>query len=155
MVIHESFMTRKPLEFTLIALFMILLLLLPVYFYTKKVTFDREPDGKMITETYNEVWFFFSPDSYLSANDKKIMFRINYDENWVQWRGNLLTCEDRGNSFRVSIDHRGIGLSDVVFTTVDSCEDIPIGASINYKVMLVNRLSYTFTGKDGEIIGWD
>lgn len=155
MVVHDSFITRKPLEFTLIVLFVLFLLLLPVYFVTKRSAGSTEPKGVLLTETYGEAIYLFDTESDLSENDKKILFRLNYEGNWVQWRGSLLTCDDMGGLFRVSIDHRGTGFNDVIFTTPVDCTAIPIGTTITYKTRLIDRLPKTFVGKEGELIGWD
>ncbi|MFH1064667.1 MAG: hypothetical protein V1729_06295 [Candidatus Woesearchaeota archaeon] len=154
MVVHESFITRRPLEFTLIVLFVLFIILLPVYFVTKQSAKDAKPKGILMTETYGETIYLFGQDSELSDNDKKIMFRLNYEGNMVQWTGSLLSCEDLEGLFKVSVDHRGNGFGDVLFTTLDDCTDILPGTTITYKTRLIDRLPNTFIGKEGKIIGW-
>lgn len=151
MVLNESFVTRKPLEFTLMVLFVIFLLLLPVYFYTKHTKQTAKPET-LIAESYNEVDYKFNPESELSENDKRQLFKIEYEGNFVEWRGALMNCEQLTGAFKVGIDHRGTGFADVLFTTQQDCSKIPVGEAINYKIRLVDRKSRTFIGTDGEII---
>lgn len=151
MVVHESYVTRKPLEFTLIVLLIIFIILIPAYFLTKKSP-EEIPKDYLLTETYEEVAYLFSPDSDLTDSDKKTMFKVNYDDHFVQWTGMLLNCDVMTPLFRVSVDHTGNGFSDVLFTTYSDCTSIEPGTLITYKVRLIDLKMGTFTGKDGEII---
>jgi len=154
MVIHESFVTRKPLEFTFIVLSIIFVLLLPVYLYTRERAEDKTVTDVIIPETYSETNYFFSPDSDLSESDKRQLFKIKYEKKFVQWTGSLRACEPRSGLFTVSIDQRGEDNSDVLFTTQDDCTKIPIGSQVAYKTMLIDWKIRTFIGKDGAIISW-
>lgn len=155
MVIHESFVTRKPLEFTLIVLFVIFLLLLPVYFYTRNYSRDAVEEAEFIPESYEEVAFLFSQDSDLSDSDKKNIFKFKYEDNMVQWGGILLSCELMTPLYRVSVDETGDGFGDVLFTTDYDCTHIPIGSRLEFNMTLIDRKTRMFIGLDGEIIGWD
>jgi hypothetical protein len=155
MVVHESFVTRKPLEFTIIVLFIVFLLLLPVYFYTKKQKEGAPAGAALITETYSEVNYIFGAESDMSENDKKNLFRRNYEGNIVQWSGTLLACDSMGLLFRVSIDETGDGMGDVLFTTAQDCTNIHLGSPVTYKTLLIEWKIRTFTGKEGEILTWE
>ena len=152
MVIHESFVTRKPVEFTLIVLLIIFILLLPVYFYTRNISKNVIEDSAFIPESYGEVAFFFSQDSDLSDSDKKNMFKFKYEGNIVQWDGTFLSCELMTPIYKVSVDENGDGFGDVLFTTDDDCMDIPKGSQLLFKIKLIDRKTRTFIGSEGEII---
>ncbi len=152
MVVHESFVTRKPLEFTLIVLFVILLLLLPVYFLTKQRAATRQTGPSFIPETFAETNYQFDRDSDLSESDKRTLFKITYKDNAVQWTGILLSCQPADGMFRLSIDHVGTDLADAIFITVDDCTKIEIGSGITYKMTLVDWNVGTFIGNDGKIL---
>jgi hypothetical protein len=156
MVVHESFVTRKPLEFTIIVLFIVFLLLLPVYFYTKQhKASEARQVVPVVTDTYGEVNYLFGPDSDLSDSDKKNLFKMNYENRFVQWIGTLLACDPLGNGmFRASVDHTGGGMGDVLFTTFKDCTGIPIGSTVTYKTMLIEWKIRSFIGKEGEILTW-
>ncbi|MBU2561101.1 MAG: hypothetical protein KKD17_02305 [Nanoarchaeota archaeon] len=154
MVIHESFVTRKPLEFTLIVLVIVLVVLLPFYFITKKNAAPAE-EGQLIPETYSEVNYLLGPESDLSESDKKHLFALSYEGNFVQWSGSMLSCDSLGSMFRVSIDETGNNFGDVIFTTMSDCTDIPAGTTITFKTRLIDWKITTFVGKDGEIIKWE
>ncbi|MBW2967981.1 hypothetical protein KY362_05840 [Candidatus Woesearchaeota archaeon] len=151
MVIHESYITRKPLEFTLLVLFIILVILLPVYVYME-FFYTAKEKGSVLTETFNEVAYRFSPESDLSPADKRVMFRLEYEGNTVQWKGQLLSCTKMNDMYRVNVDHLGTGFADVVFTTLDDCSMIEPGQTIEYRMELVDWQTTTFIGKDGELI---
>ncbi|MBN1545019.1 hypothetical protein JW898_06180 [Candidatus Woesearchaeota archaeon] len=155
MVVHESFVTRKPLEFTLIVLVIVLVVLLPFYFITKNNNAAQVEQGQLIPETYSEVNYLFGPDSDLSESDKKHLFQLNYMGNFVQWSGSMLSCDGMGSMFRVSIDETGDGFGDVIFTTINDCTGVPAGATMTFKTRLVDWKITTFIGKDGEIIRWE
>jgi hypothetical protein len=151
MVIHESYITRKPLEFVLIVLLIVLLLLLPIYFYTKDDTAESTRDT-LVAETYAEVRYVFGPESELSEKDKKILFKTSYENNVVQWKGILLACVDLGNAFRVSIDQTGDGYGDVLFISYKNCTNVTKGSEVNYRTKLIDLKVNTFTGKEGEVL---
>ncbi len=153
MVIPESFVTRKPLEFTLIVLFVVLIFLMPVYYFTKHSVEDA-PTEFFIAETYDEVSYQFSPESDLTMSEKKMLFKTSYEGHFVQWSGTLLSCTEMTPWFRVSVDQSGDGFGDVLFTTPNNCTTIPAGQVITYKVRLIDLKIRTFTGKDGEVIQW-
>jgi hypothetical protein len=108
----------------------------------------------LVSETYSEVGYFFSPESDLSESDKRQLFRMKYENNFVQWQGTLLACETMNGLFTVSVDQRGEGTSDVLFTTQDDCTKIPVGSQVLYKTRLIDWKIRSFIGKDGEIISW-
>ncbi|NQU79269.1 hypothetical protein HQ545_05895 [Candidatus Woesearchaeota archaeon] len=149
MVIHDSYVTRKPLQFTLIVLTIVLVILLPIYIYSFYAR--EEPNPDMITQSYNEVNFYFSPESELSLSDKRHMFSIFYEGGIVQWRGNMISCIVLDNMYRVGVDHQGNGQEDVVFTTFDDCNEIPEGYKIIYHAELIDRINDKFIGRNGEI----
>ena len=156
MVVHESFVTRKPLEFTIIVLFIVFLLLLPVYFYTKQYRARPQETAAMVTETYGEVNYLFGSDSDFSDSDKKNLFKRNYENRLVQWTGTLLDCSYIDNGmFKVSIDHTDSGMGDVLFTTFKNCTSILPGSSVTYKTVLIEWKIRSFIGKDGEILTWE
>jgi hypothetical protein len=114
---------------------------------------EREVEEvKLIAETYNEASYLFSLESDLSESDKKHLFTINYEGNFVQWTGDLLSCDNLNGIFRVSVDHIGDGFGDVLFTTFEDCTEIPLGSSITYKTKLIDWKTKSFIGKEGEII---
>lgn len=152
MVVHESFVTRKPLEFTIIVLFIIFILLIPVFFLTKDDADQEEEETEFITQTYPEVNFIFSPESDLSESDKRYLFRLDYENRFVQWTGTLLACNDINGMFRVSVDHSGNGFGDVLFTTFKDCTNITKGSDITYRMKLIDWKVTTFIGKEGEIL---
>jgi hypothetical protein len=154
MVVHESFVTRKPLEFMLIVLVIVLILLLPLYFYTKNRAEAAAPEGIIVAESYGEVAYIFGPDSDLSESDKKHLFRFNYENNIVQWSGTLVSCEEQGGLFRLSVDHDGDGFGNVLFRTFNNCTGIPPGSAVTYKMTLIDLKVRTFIGKDGEVTKW-
>jgi hypothetical protein len=154
MVVQESYITRKPLEFTLILLVIVLILLLPVYFYTKHTRASSVEEGELIAQTYKEVWYMFSSESDITDNDKRHLFRLNYEGNLVQWTGTLLSCDNLDGVYRISVDHSGDGTSDVLFTTYEDCIDMPVGSVITYKIELIDWKTTIFVGKDGEVIKW-
>ena len=152
MVVQESFVTRKPVEFTLIVLFIVLVLLAPLYIYMKWSPSDDDKEV-FITESFNEVMYMFSPESDLSPADKRIMFRLEYEGNIVQWSGTLLSCDRANGLSRLSVDHLGTGFADVIFTTRQDCPASAVGAPLTYRMTLVDWKTTTFIGKDGEVIG--
>jgi len=153
MVVHESFVTRKPLEFTLVVMVILLILLIPVYIYTKNNP-DAEPDAELIAETYDEVKYLFSRESDLTESDKRTLFKIKYEDNLVQWTGPIIACDRLNSMYRVSVDGSGDGFGDILFTTFDDCTQIQEGKDITFKMRLIDRKTTTFIGKDGVIIGW-
>ena len=155
MVIHESYITRKPLEFMLIVLSIILIILLPIYFYTEKTKESRVEEKILVPQTYNEVKYLFSPESDLSESDKRHLFSLTYEGNYVQWVGPLLVCNDLDGVYRVSIDQSGDGFGDVLFTTYEDCTGIPEGVDVTYKIKLIDWKVNSFIGSEGEIIKWD
>jgi len=154
MEVHESYVTRKPLEFTLICLFIILIILIPVYFYTKYLKESRTQTQVLIPESYSEVEYLFSQDSELSADDKKHLFAYKYVGNYVQWQGTLMNCENIGGPYRVRVADEGASFADVVFTVSKDCTIIPQGSPITYKMKLVDWQVRSFIGSDGEIVTW-
>lgn len=154
MVVHEHYVTRKPLEFTLIFLFIIFLLLIPVYFYTKHLKESRTQTKVLIAESYSEVHYLFSQESDLSADDKKHLFSYKYVGNYVQWQGALMNCENVGGLYRVRVAEEGSTFADVIFTVSKDCTNIPQGIIITYKMKLVDWQVKSFIGSDGEIITW-
>ncbi|MBW2972208.1 hypothetical protein KY359_04195 [Candidatus Woesearchaeota archaeon] len=155
MVIHESFVTRKPLEFTLIVLVIVLVLLLPVYFLTKNGSANAAEQAVFIPQTYGEVEYFFSAESDLSESDKRHLFQLQYEGNFVQWTGLLLACEPMSGLFKVSIDHSGDGFGDVMFMTDKDCSGVPLGSTATYRTRLIDWKITTFIGKDGEVLSWE
>jgi hypothetical protein len=156
MVFHDSFVTRKPLEFTIIVLFAVFILLLPVYFYTgyrTKITATKE---RMIYETYAEVKYTFGPDSDIPDSEKRKLFKISYEGNTVQWTGTLMSCETMGSMYRVRVDtDQNDEFSEVIFTTFNNCTGIPAESTINYRMNLVDWKTNIFIGNKGEILKWD
>lgn len=151
-MINDSYIQRKPLEFTLIVLVIILLTLTPVYVYLKFFAKEKE-EVKLITESFEEVNFNFVAESEISEADKKINFRINYKNNVVQWRGIFLKCEEIGRSFyQVNVQHKDSSVPDVIFTTSENCLNKFPTSTITYKMTLVDWRDPTFIGKDGEIL---
>lgn len=148
---EESFVTRKPLEFTLIVLFIILLLLTPVHFYLKYKNSQTTEESKFLTETYSEVDYWFGADSDLTEDDKRILFNINYKGNVVQWTGRLVECTPQEERFIVSMAHKSLDFSDVIFTTEDDCTDLPLGKDVNYKMKLLEWKINAFIGEEGEL----
>jgi|GEM_PF-2600526 len=154
MVVQESFVTRKPLEFTLIVLFILFLLLLPVYFYTKQQASNKKQEV-LIAETFSEVNFLFSPDSDLSENDKRTLFRIKYEGRFVQWTGRLISCDTLDNGvYKATIDHTDDDVGDVLFTIDKDCNLLDIGSEITYKTRLIDLKSKLYIGKDGELVSF-
>jgi hypothetical protein len=151
MVVHESFVTRKPLEFTIIVMVIVLILLLPVYVYTKNPGQETSKDETAITQSYGEVNYIFGPESDMSEADKKNLFKLSYENRFVQWEGVLLACDDMGGLFRVSIDHSGDGAGDVLFTTDTDCRSRTLGLPVSYRTRLIEWKIRTFIGKDGAI----
>jgi hypothetical protein len=151
MVIHESYVTRKPLEFTLIILVIVFIILIPIYFLTKQNA-EAAPDSVLITETYDEVHYRFTSESELSESDKKHLFTIDYEENFVQWSGTLLACDSLNGLYRVSVDHIGDGYGDVLFTTSQDCSNIGVGSFVTYRIKLIDWKVTTFIGSEGEIL---
>jgi hypothetical protein len=82
------------------------------------------------------------------------MFRIKYENNFVQWTGSLRACKPLAGLSTLSIDERGEESSDVLFTTRDDCTMIPVGSQVTYKTRLVDWKIMSFIGKDGEILSW-
>lgn len=152
MVVHESFVTRKPLEFLLIVLVIIFLILGVFYLYTKNRVQDDSDEPRLLMETFNEVIYLFSPESDLSAEDKRLMFKLNYDGNIVQWYGRLLVCEQLEGRSRMTIDQDDDGQHEVVFTSYDPCSSVTPEEFVTYKMTLVDLKTTTFVGKDGVII---
>lgn len=155
MVVPESFVTRKPLEFTLLVLFMIFLLLLPVYYYTKNRQKTSVVPPELITESYQEAAFQFSPESDLSDIDKRHLFNLKYENNIVQWDGDMLACDSMTDLFRVRVDENGDDVGDVLFTTEHDCMDIPPGSHIYFRMKMVDWKVIRFIGSEGEILRWD
>jgi hypothetical protein len=153
MVIQESFVTRKPLEFTLIVLLIVLLILLPVYFITKEQ--KTAPQEVLVAETYDEVNYWFNIESELSDSDKRHLFQLNYENNFIQWTGDIVACDRLAPLYRVSVDHSGDGRADVIFTTDNDCKGIPLGKRIVYQTRLIDLKVFIFIGKDGEIVNWE
>ncbi|MBW2964956.1 hypothetical protein KY363_05865 [Candidatus Woesearchaeota archaeon] len=151
MVVHESFVTRKPFEFTIIVLLIIFILLVPVYFLTKRTPEPARSD-EVLTETYEEVDYLFGPQSDLTDSEKKTLFRINYEGHTVQWTGTLLSCSEMTPLYRVSVDHHGNGFGDVLFTTDQNCTSISPGTTVTYSITLIDLKIRTFTGKNGVIL---
>ncbi|MFC1741717.1 hypothetical protein ACFL3V_04240 [Nanoarchaeota archaeon] len=154
MVIHESYITRKPLEFTLIVLTIVLVLLLPVYLFTKHNLKGDLLQEDIIAESFEEANFMFGPESELSEKDKKHLFVMKYEGNFVQWSGKLSTCDSLGAMFRVGVDHTGNGFSDVLFTTFDDCRVGAEGGMVTYKMRVVDWKVNRFIGKDGRLVKW-
>lgn len=154
MVIHESFVTRKPMEFTLIVLFVILLLLIPVYLYTRNSSGKSDEQPEIITESYPEVAFLFSTESDLSDSDKKHLFKLKYEGSVVQWDGNMLSCDPLDGMYRVRVDETGDEVGDVLFTTEQDCTSIPPGAYISFRTKLIDWKVTRFIGSKGEVTGW-
>ena len=153
MVIYDSYVTRKPLEFTLIALTILLILLLPVYIYTSRsLKRSPPPDDEILTVSFNEANFFFSSESDLSEQDKKHLFVMGYEGRKVQWKGVLQTCDSLGTLFRMGIDHTGNGFNDVLLTTDDDCMTIPEGDTVTYRMRILDWKVNKFIGTEGEII---
>ncbi|MBW2997650.1 hypothetical protein KY349_04895 [Candidatus Woesearchaeota archaeon] len=150
MVIHESYVTRKPLEFTLIILVIVFIILIPIYFLTKQKA-ESAPESVLIAETYDEVHYRFTPESELSESDKKHLFSIDYEGNFVQWSGTLLACDSLNGLYRVSVDHISDGYGDVLFTTTQDCSNIGVGSSVTYRIKLIDWKVTTFIGSEGEI----
>jgi hypothetical protein len=154
MVIRESFVTRKPLEFTLLVLFLIFLILLPVYFYTKNRAENAVVQPEMLSESYQEVASLFSPESDLSDSDKRHLFNFKYENSVVQWDGDILGCDAMTDMYRVRVDETGDDVGEVLFTTVDDCMTIPSGSHISFKMKIVDWTVTRFIGADGEILTW-
>lgn len=150
--LEESYVTRKPMSFTLIVLVIILLVLTPVYFYMTYMLSDKEPTGELVTETYNEVNYWFSTESDLTEKDKKTLFRINYEGNDVQWQGLLIECTPIDGVFRVGVTHKSSEFPDVLFMTEDDCTTLVLGRSITYRITLVEWKVNSYIGKDGRIL---
>jgi hypothetical protein len=155
MEVHEHYVTRKPLEFTLIFLSIIFLLLIPVYFYTKYIHDSNIKAYTLISESYSEVEYYFSQESDLSADDKKHLFSYKYEGNYVQWQGTLMNCENVGGLYRVRISVESSTFADVIFTVSKDCTNIPQGSIITYKMKLIDWQTPAFIGSDGEILRWE
>ena len=155
MVVHESFVTRKPMEFTIIVLFAVFILLLPVYILTKPRSDVGDQNEDILAESYEEIQFRFSTESDLTESDKRQLFRLQYEGERVQWSGVLLACDDIGGWYRVSVDQTGNGFGDVLFTTFNNCSDVPLGSRVYYSTVLIDRKTKSFIGKEGEISRWD
>ncbi len=152
MVVDDSFVTRKPIEFTLIVLVIIFILLLPVYFFTKNNNVQSGSEASLITESYDEVKFLFGSESDLSEKDKRDLFKISYENQMIQWTGTLLVCEPLDTIFRVSVDQDGDGNGDVIFTSFTDCTGVVTGSPITYRVKLIDWHTDKFVGKEGEVL---
>jgi len=152
MVIYDSFVIRKPLEYTLIVMVIVLIILLPIYLYSKQQGDQKGKKVIFITESFGEFNYQFGPESELSNNDKKLMFKLYYEGNIVQWNGKLLSCTQVNDLYHVSVDHTENGRGDVIFMSRDDCKKNQIGEFLTYKMKLIDRKVQSFIGKDGEII---
>ena len=153
MVIHESFVTRKPFKFTLIVLVIVLIILVPIYLYATQKE-EIKVEEELIAETFEEVKYLFGPESDLSESDKRHLFELKYEGNFVEWEGALLACDAMTGFFRVSVDQTGDKFGDVLFTTQQNCTNIAAGSAISYRMKLIEWKVTTFTGSEGEILEW-
>jgi hypothetical protein len=155
MVIQEHYVTRKPLEFTIIVLFILFLLLLPVYFYSKHSRAQSKAGIILLEDTYGEVAYIFSPESDISEADKRHLFTLNYEGKFVQWSGTLMACDTLDGAYRVSVDENQDNYAEVLFLTYKDCTQIPSGSDITFKTKLIDWKTKTFTGSEGEILKWE
>lgn len=150
--LEESYVTRKPMSFTLIVLVIILIILTPVYFYMKYLGSREKVTGQFLAESYSEVDYWFNTESDLTENDKKTLFRINYEGNTVQWRGTLVECTPVDGIFKVGASHKSAEFPDALFMTEDDCTGYSLGSTMTYRMRLIEWKVNSFIGDQGSII---
>ncbi|MFC1723197.1 hypothetical protein ACFL0V_03585 [Nanoarchaeota archaeon] len=151
MVIHEHFVTRRPLLFLIIVMTVLVLLYAPARILVQSYA-DRMREAHVLEESYEEVWKWFNSDSPLNIEEKQELYWIKYNGNVVEWQGMVLGCKDLGNIRSVKIDHRGTSYADVVFSTLTTCDEWPIDKTIRYRMEIIDWRVNVFVGKEGSLM---
>ncbi|HII72580.1 TPA: hypothetical protein HA265_07525 [Candidatus Woesearchaeota archaeon] len=152
MVVHESFVTRRPIAFLVIMLGILVMIYLPVKYVIMPLSMGEEMPVT-VNDTYQDTWRQFDQESLLTAEEKMILYETRYRGAVIEWQGRMMGCKDLDGVYSVMIKERNTtDYPDVVFSTLENCTARQTDLMIRYRMQIIDLNADVFVGKNGMII---